>query len=70
VARGCEPSIQGDRWQEIRDLANSGVRRVKAQVLGVQSREATKERGDCSHPSKEDRWREINESRKLGNSQV
>jgi hypothetical protein len=41
---------------EIIDLTNSGVRRVKTQVLGVQirearGREATKEREDRSHPS-------------------
>jgi hypothetical protein len=41
---------------EIDDLANSGVRRVKAQVLGVQSRETrgrevTKWREDWSRPS-------------------
>jgi hypothetical protein len=64
-----------DRWQRSRDLANSGVRRVKAQVLGVQSREArgreaTKWREDRSHPSEEDRWREIEGSRELGSSQV
>jgi hypothetical protein len=29
-----------DRWQRSRDLANSGVRRVNAQVVGVKSREA------------------------------
>jgi hypothetical protein len=28
-----------DRWQRSRDLANSGVRRVRAQVLGIQSHE-------------------------------
>jgi hypothetical protein len=60
---------------EIGDLVNSGVHRVKTQVLGVQSREARgreamKERGDRSHPSGEDRWREINGSRALGSSQV
>jgi hypothetical protein len=48
---------------------------VKAQVLGVKSREArgreaTKEREDRSRPSEEDRWREIKGSRELGNSQV
>jgi hypothetical protein len=28
-----------DRWKRSRDLANSGVRRVRAQVLGIQSHE-------------------------------
>jgi hypothetical protein len=37
------------RGRDRRDLANSGVRRIKAQVLGVQSREA---RGEV-------KWREI-----------
>jgi hypothetical protein len=41
---------------EIDDLANSGVRRLKTQVLGVLSHEAAKWREDRSHPSKEDRW--------------
>jgi hypothetical protein len=41
--------------EEIGDLANSKVRRVKVQVLGVQSceargREATKRREICSCP--------------------
>jgi hypothetical protein len=35
-----------DRWQRSRDLANSGVRRVKAQVLGTPSHEAAKWRED------------------------
>jgi hypothetical protein len=66
---------EGTGGKRSRDLANSGVRRVKAQVLGVQSREArgreaTKEREDHSHPSEEDRWREIVRSRELGSSQV
>jgi hypothetical protein len=48
---------------------------VKAQVLGIQSREArgreaAKEREDRSRPSEEDRWREIERSRELGSSQV
>jgi hypothetical protein len=48
VARGREaakwreavsrPSKE-DRWKRSRDLANSGVRRVRAQVLGIQSHE-------------------------------
>jgi hypothetical protein len=45
---------------EINDLVNSGVRRIKAPILGVQIREARgrkamKERGDHNHPSEEDR---------------
>jgi hypothetical protein len=74
VARGCSrPSERtGGRWQRSRDLANSGVRRVKAQVLGVQSREArgreaAKWREDRSRPSEEDRWQR---SRDLANSGV
>jgi hypothetical protein len=46
---------------DIGDLTNSKVRRVKAQVLGIQireaqGREATKEREDHSHSFEEDRW--------------
>jgi hypothetical protein len=32
------PSVE-DRWQRSRDLVNSGVRRTKAQALGVPSHE-------------------------------
>jgi hypothetical protein len=45
---------------EIGDLANSGVRRANAQVVGVKSRETrgcevTKWREDRNRPSEEDR---------------
>jgi hypothetical protein len=57
---------------EIDDLANSGVRRVNAQVFGVKSREtrgheAAKWREAVSHPSQEDRCQR---SRDLANSGV
>jgi hypothetical protein len=61
-----------DRCQRSRDLVNSGVRRVNAQVFGVKSREtrgheATKWREAVSHPFEEDRWKR---SRDLANSGV
>jgi hypothetical protein len=57
---------------EIGDLANSGVRRVNAQVFGVKSRETrghevAKWREAVSRPSEEDRWKR---SRDLANSGV
>jgi hypothetical protein len=39
-----------DRWQRSRDLANSGVRRVSAQVLGTPSHE------DARSEKKNSRW--------------
>jgi hypothetical protein len=39
VVRGCEPSVCGGQVVEIGDLVNSGVRRLKTQVLGTPSRE-------------------------------
>jgi hypothetical protein len=36
------------RGRDQRDLANSGVRRIKAQVLGVQSREARTRGGEVA----------------------
>jgi hypothetical protein len=47
---------------------------VKAQVLGIQSREvrgreAAKEREDCSRPYEEDKWQEIERSHELRSSQ-
>jgi hypothetical protein len=57
-----------------RDLANSGVHRINAQVLGVQSceargREAAKWREDQGRPSGKDAWQRLERSRKLGGSQ-
>ena len=62
------------RGRDRRDLANSGVRKIKAQVLGVQSREArgreaTKWREDQDHPSGKDVWQRSERSRELGGSQ-
>jgi hypothetical protein len=64
-----------NRWQRSRDLMNSEVRRIKAQVLSVQSCEArghgvAKEREDCRRSSEEDRWREIERYRKLESLQA
>jgi hypothetical protein len=39
-----------DRWQRSRDLANSGVRRVRAQALGTPSHE------DASSEKENSRW--------------
>jgi hypothetical protein len=52
---------------EIGDLANSRVRKLRDQVLGALSHEATKWREARSRPSGEDRWRR---SRDLANSEV
>ena len=54
---------------------NLGFRRIKAQVLGVQSREvrgceAAKWREDQDRPSGKDAWKEIERSHELGSSQV
>jgi hypothetical protein len=62
------------RGRDRRDLANSGVRRIKAQVLGVQSREArgreaAKWREDQDRPSGKDAWQRSERSRELGGSQ-
>jgi hypothetical protein len=36
-----------DRWRRSKDLTNSGARRVRAQVLGIQSHEdARREKGE------------------------
>jgi hypothetical protein len=56
-----------DRWQRSRDLMNSGVHRVKSQVLGTPSHEAAKWREARSRPSEEDR---LQRSRDLANSGV
>jgi hypothetical protein len=42
VARRSEPSIEEDTCQRSRDLANSEVRKVKAQTFGIPSREDTR----------------------------
>jgi hypothetical protein len=42
VARRSEPSIEEDACQRSRDLANSEVRRVKAQTFGTPSREGAR----------------------------
>jgi len=60
-------SILRDRWQEIRDLANSGVRRLRAQALGTPSHEAAKWREARSRPYEKDRWKI---SKDLVNSEV
>jgi hypothetical protein len=52
-----------------RDLVNSGVRRIKAQVLGVQSHEAAKWREDQEFPSRKDVWQRSERSRELEGSQ-
>jgi hypothetical protein len=38
-----------DAWQRSRDLANSGVRRVKAQALGIPSHEGARSEKENSH---------------------
>jgi hypothetical protein len=53
--------------EEIGDLVNSGVCRLRAQVLGVLSHEAAKWREGGSHPSVEDRCQR---SKDLTNSGV
>jgi hypothetical protein len=50
-----------DRWERLRDLVNSGVCRVNAQVVGVKIHEArghevTMWREDPSRPFEENRW--------------
>ena len=40
--RGSGPSIEEDTCQRLRDLANSEVRKVKAQTFGIPSREDTR----------------------------
>jgi hypothetical protein len=53
----CSRPSEEDRWQRSRDLANSGVRRVRAQVLGT--RKSSEEREDCSERRTGGRDREI-----------
>jgi hypothetical protein len=59
---------------EIGDLMNSRVRREKAQVIGVKSREAqgreaAKWREDQDRPYGKDAWQRSERSPKLGGSQ-
>jgi hypothetical protein len=49
-ARGSGPSIEEDACQRSRDLANSEVRRVKAQALGTPSHE------DARREKEDNRW--------------
>jgi hypothetical protein len=63
-----------DRWQRSRDLANSEVRKVRAQELGAPSREVAKSRGAriaIGSRSREDRWiRTLIAYRAFGGSEV
>jgi hypothetical protein len=53
-----------------RDFAKYRPKYWVCKVTRHEGAKVTKKREDCSHPSEEDMWREIDGSRKLESSQV